>query len=79
MTSIMIRRMSDFSSNQKQAHAAALFANGNLSLAQGARLADMPLAAFISYVWRLGVPAVSRDTNEVLRDLHTLDRWLEEK
>ena len=71
--------MSDLSSNQKQAYAAAHFADGNLSLAQGAHLADMPLAAFISYVSRLGVSVVAHETNEVVRDLQTLDRWLEDK
>ncbi len=71
--------MSELSSNQKQAHAAALFAGGNLSLAQGAHLAEIPLAAFISYVSRLGVSVVARDANEVMRDLQTLERWLDDK
>lgn len=71
--------MSVLSSNQNQTHAATLFAHGSLSLAQAARLADMPLATFISYVSLQGVPVVSHDATEVVRDLQTLDRWLEEK
>jgi predicted HTH domain antitoxin len=71
--------MSELSPNHNQSHAAALFVDGRLSLAQGACLADVPLAAFISFVSRLGVPVVAHDAKEVVRDLQTLDRWLEEK
>ncbi len=60
----------------RPALATALFRDGHLSLARAARLADMPLSAFISHLSRLGIPVVTLDAAETIRDLDTLDEWL---
>ncbi len=60
----------------RAALATALFRDGGLSLARSARLAQMPLAAFIAHVSRLGIPVVAHDAVEVARDMETLDQWL---
>lgn len=60
----------------RAALATALFKDGGLSLARAARMAKMPLAAFITHVSRLVMAVVSHDANEVTQDLQTLDQWL---
>jgi predicted HTH domain antitoxin len=58
---------------------AFLIRDGNLSLARAARLAEMPLSAFIAHLSRLGIPAIpAADLNaeETAADLDTLDAWL---
>ena len=56
--------------------ASALFRDGGLSLVRSARMAQMPLAAFIAHVSRLGIPVVTHDASDVVRDMETLDQWL---
>ena len=60
----------------RAALATALFRDGGLSLARGARMAQMPLSAFITHVSRLGIPVVSHDASDIPIDLQTLDQWL---
>ena len=50
----------------RNALATALFRDGDLSLARSAKLADMPLAAFIAHVSRLGIPIINQTAEEVL-------------
>ncbi len=60
----------------RAALATALFRDGGLSLARSARLAQMPLATFITHVSRLGIAVVDHDAADVNRDMQTLDEWL---
>ena len=60
----------------RAALATALFRDGGLSLARGARMAKMPTADFITHVSRLGIPVITHDAQEVTRDMDTLDQWL---
>ena len=60
----------------RAALASALFRDGGLSLVRSARMAQMPLAAFIAHVSRLGIPVVTHDASDVVRDMETLDQWL---
>ena len=60
----------------RAALASALFRDGGLSLVRSARMAQLPLAAFIAHVSRLGIPVVTHDASEVGRDMETLDQWL---
>jgi len=60
----------------RAALATALFRDGGLSLARGARMAQMPMADFITHVSRLGIPVITHDAQEAARDMDTLDQWL---
>lgn len=60
----------------RQALATALFKDGELSLARSAKLADMPLADFITHLSRLGIAAINQTAEEVQQDMDTLDQWL---
>lgn len=60
----------------RAALATALFRDGHLSLARSARVARMPLGAFIAHLARLSIPAVRLSAAETSRDLDTLDQWL---
>lgn len=60
----------------KPALATALFRDGHLSLARAAGLAGMPVSVFVSHLSRLGIPAVSMESSEVVRDMDTLEQWL---
>jgi predicted HTH domain antitoxin len=62
----------------RKALATALFKEGDLSLARAAKLADVPLASFISHISRLGVPVINQTEEDVKQDLDTLDQWLKE-
>ena len=48
----------------RAALATALFRDGGLSLARGARMAQMPMADFITHVSRLGIPVITHDAQE---------------
>lgn len=52
------------------------FRDGVLSLACAAEVADMPLADFIEYVSRLGIPVINQTAEEVQEDMNTLEQWL---
>lgn len=60
----------------RAALATALFRDGGLSLVRSAHMAQMPLAAFIAHVSRLGIPVVTHDAADVAQDMQTLDQWL---
>lgn len=60
----------------REALATALFRDGHLSLARSARVARMPLPAFIAHLSRLGIAVVRLSAEETARDLDTLDQWL---
>ncbi len=60
----------------REALATALFRDGHLSLARSARVARMPLPAFITHLSRLGIAVVRLSAAETTRDLDTLDQWL---
>lgn len=60
----------------RPALATALFRDGHLSLARSARLAEMTIGQFVSHVSRLGIPAVSLDSQEARQDMDTLEEWL---
>jgi predicted HTH domain antitoxin len=62
----------------RKALATALFKEGDLSLARAAKLADVPLASFISHISRLGLPVINQTEEDVKQDLDTLDQWLKE-
>jgi len=59
----------------RAALATALFKDGHLALARAARVAQMPLGAFIAHVSRLGIPVVQMSAAEADRDMDTLDQW----
>lgn len=59
----------------RAALATALFRDGGLPLARSARLAQMPLAAFIRHLSLLGIAVVDHDAATVQRDLQTLNEW----
>ena len=56
--------------------ATALFRDGGLSLVRSAKLAKLPLAAFIAHVSRLGIAVVDLEPAEVAQDIETLGQWL---
>ncbi len=60
----------------RTALATALFKEGELSLARSAKLAEMPLATFITHISRLGIPVINQSADEVKQDIETLDQWL---
>lgn len=60
----------------RAALATALFRDGHLSLARAARVAQMPMPAFMAHVSRLGIPVVELSAREAERDMDTLDQWL---
>lgn len=60
----------------RAALATALFRDGHLALARAARVAQMPMAAFMAQLSRLGIPVVQLTAAEATRDLDTLDQWL---
>ena len=62
----------------RKALATALFKEGELSLARSARLADIPLAGFITHISRLGIPVINQTAEEVQDDMDTLEKWLKE-
>ena len=59
----------------RAALATALFKDGHLAFARAARVAQMPLGAFIAHVSRLGIPVVQMSAAEADRDMDTLDQW----
>ena len=61
----------------RAALATVLFKEGELSLARSAKLAEMPLAAFIAHVSRLGIPVINQTAEQIKQDIDTLDQWLE--
>ena len=62
----------------RKALATALFKDGDLSLAHAAKLADLPLAVFISHISRLGLAVINQTEEDVRQDIDTLDQWLKE-
>ena len=54
----------------------ALFKDGGLSLARAAKLAQLPLAAFMQHLSRLGTPVVKGSAKDVKADVETLEAWL---
>ena len=56
--------------------ATALFRDGGLSLVRSAKLAKLPLAAFIAHVSRLGIDVGDLEPAEVAHDIETLDQWI---
>jgi predicted HTH domain antitoxin len=56
--------------------ATALYRDGQLSLARAARVGQVPVAAFIAHVSRLGIAVVDLPAADAARDLDTLDAWL---
>ncbi len=58
--------------------ATALLKEGALSLARSAKLANLPLAEFISHISRLGIPVINQTAEEVLEDRDTLEQWLKQ-
>jgi predicted HTH domain antitoxin len=56
--------------------ATALFKDGNLSLARGARLAEMSVPKFVTHLSRLGIPVINLSAEETKRDMDTLEEWL---
>ena len=65
--------VSGFENNPAKALGTALFRDGELSLARGARVAGLDMASFISHVSRLGIPAIRLSAAEILDDLDTLE------
>ncbi len=53
-----------------------LFKDGGLSLARAAKLAQLPLPAFMQHLSRLGTPVIKGGGKEVKADVETLDAWL---
>lgn len=63
-------------SGTRAALGVALFRDGGLSLARAARVAQMPLAGFITHLSRLGIAVVEQSPEEIQADMETLDQWL---
>lgn len=55
---------------------ASQFRDGHLSLTRAARLAELPVSAFIRHLSRLGIPVVDLTSAETTQDMETLDEWL---
>jgi predicted HTH domain antitoxin len=77
MVGLTTSKLIDFPGVRK-ALATALFKEGDLSLARAAKLADLSLAEFISHASRLGYSVFEQSSNEVKKDLDTLEDWLKE-
>ena len=60
----------------RKALATALFKEGELSLARAAKLAELPIASFLTHISRLGLPVIKLSESAVVQDIDTLDRWL---
>ena len=60
----------------RKALATALFKEGELSLARAAKLAELPIASFITHISRLGLPVIKLSESDVIQDIDTLDQWL---
>lgn len=60
----------------RHALAMCLFQGGGLSLGRAARVAQLNVAAFVSYLSRRGVPIVSDESAGEEADLESLDAWL---
>jgi len=75
MVGLTASKLIDFPGVRK-ALAIALFKEGDLSLARAAKLANIPLAEFISHASRLGYPVFEQSTDEVKNDLDTLEEWM---
>lgn len=60
----------------RQALATALFRDGHLSLARGARLAHMALGEFASHISRAGIPVNNLEASKAEQDMDTLQAWL---
>ena len=55
--------------------ATALYRDRSLSLARAARFAGVPLAEFIRYVSRCGIPVVQGTATEVGQDAQAIVEW----
>ncbi len=60
----------------RAALATALFRDGHLALASAARVAQLPMPAFMAHVSRLGIPVVELSARDAERDMDTLEQWL---
>ena len=56
--------------------ATALYRDGNLPVGRAARLAAVKTVEFIQHLSRSGIPVVAGNSEEVKRDVETLDSWL---
>ncbi len=56
--------------------ATALYRDGNLPVGRAARLAAVTTVEFIQHLSRSGIPVVAGNSEEVKRDVETLDSWL---
>jgi Uncharacterised protein family (UPF0175) len=61
---------------EKVAFATALFKDGSLSLTRSAKVAGMPLPAFMRHLSRSNVPVIQSNAHEVKKDVETLEAWL---
>ena len=59
----------------RRALATALYRDESLSLGQAARVARLPLAAFIEHVSRLGIPVVRGTAAGVREDAQAIATW----
>jgi predicted HTH domain antitoxin len=58
--------------------ATALYKDESLSLGRAAKLAGMPLVAFMQHVSRRGIPVVRGNADTVRQDTKNLEAWLKE-
>jgi predicted HTH domain antitoxin len=63
-------------SGVRPALAIALFRDGHLSLTRAARLENMSVSELTTHLSRLGISVVNLSTEEIDRDMKTLDEWL---
>lgn len=60
----------------RAALAVSLYRDGGLPLGRAARLAGMPMAAFMQHLSRRGVAIIRGDAATLREDRETLDAWL---
>lgn len=53
-----------------------LYRSESVSLARGAKIAGVPLAEFMQYVSRHGIPVIRSDAKAVHEDVKKLEAWL---
>ncbi|MBI2294375.1 MAG: UPF0175 family protein [Betaproteobacteria bacterium] len=56
--------------------ATALYKNESVSLGRGAKIAGMPLAAFMVEMGRAGIPVIRGNAKTLREDIKSLESWL---
>jgi predicted HTH domain antitoxin len=70
---------SDASPHARMALAVTLFKEGGLSWMQAAAYAQCSASDFMKHLSRLGIPIIDMPSEEVRKDIDTLEQWLAKK